>query len=123
MSKTNKPTKEERDAQVQNNPRLRHFVESGDADTASRLISMAYLLFSIAEQYTEEANELIRKHGLYHFNLKYLGNNLIRSFDMYDRQLRTMIVDEEAKTQPCKDYDIFEQVCRRYMNSKETSEP
>lgn len=112
-------TQEEKEKLIATNPRIRRFVESGDSEKASRLISMSYLLFSIAQNYTEEAMDIIEKHHLYHFNLKHLGNSLIRSFDRYNTQLKSMIVDDGAKEQFMTDYDTFEAVCRKYMEERE----
>lgn len=112
-------TKDEKERLVATNKRIRKFVESGDDERAARLTSMAYLLFSIAQNYSEEAMNIIEKHGLYHHNLKYLGNNLCKAFDRYNTQLCSMIVDDDAKKQFVDDFDIFEAVCRKYMNERE----
>lgn len=111
-------TKEERERRINANPRLKRFVDSGDADKASRLLSMAYLLQSIATAYTDEANDIIHKHGLKHFGIKLYSERLSRAFDLYNRQLNSMIIDEDARQNFCMDYENFELVCREFMQGR-----
>ena len=115
-------TKEERDKRVAANPRLKRFVDCGDADRASRLLSMAYLLQSIAIAYTDEANDIIRKHGLMQFAIKMYSERLSKAFDTYNRQIDSMITDEDSRQALCKDFEDFEAVCRRYMASRQDRE-
>ena len=115
-------TKEEREKRIASNPRIKRFVDCGDADKASRLLSMAYLLQSIAISYTDEANTIIRKHGLMQFAIKMYSERLNKAFDMYNRQIDKMITDEDSRIALCEDFEEFEAVCRRYMASREERE-
>lgn len=114
--------KEEREKRIAGNPRIKRFVDCGDADKASRLLSMAYLLQSIAISYTDEANAIIRKHGLLQFAVKMYSERLNKAFDMYNRQIDKMITDEDSRIALCEDFEEFEAVCRCYMASREERE-
>jgi hypothetical protein len=110
-------TKKEREMSKTTHPMVKKFKESGDADRASRLISMAYLLQSIATELTEEANGLIAKYGLYHHNVKYWSNQLSKVFDLYHRQISGMIIDEPTREMFVTDYENFSKVCRDFMHA------
>lgn len=110
-------TKEEIDRKINSNPKIKKFYESKDNDKASRLISMAYLLQSIANEMTEEANSIIAKYGLFHFNIKLHANRLEKAFDLYNRQISSMIVSEDVKRMFCDDYEEFRKICEKYMYS------
>lgn len=114
-------TQEEINRRINSNPKIKKFYESKDNDKASRLISMAYLLQSIANEMTEEANALIEKYGLFHFNIKLHANRLEKAFDMYHRQISSMIRDEEVKRIFCDDYEEFRKLCDKYMYSDKES--
>ena len=107
---------EAREAAMARSPRIKKFVECGDADKASRFISMAYLLQSIATAYTEEANAIIRSHGLLHFNVKLYSQRLEKAFDMY-RQIASMITTEEVRQAFIADYEKFEKICSEFMKN------
>lgn len=100
-----------------NHPSLRKFVESTDNDKVSRHISMAYLLHSIANELTEEANEVLHKYGLVHFSIKYHSNRLQKAFDLYHRQIYNLI-DGGGREAFIKDYEYFREIVESFMNSK-----
>lgn len=100
-----------------NSPSLRKFVESTDNDTVSRHISMAYLLHSIANELTEEANEVLHKYGLVHFSIKYHSNRLQKAFDLYHRQIYNLI-DSEGCEAFIKDYEYVREIVENFMNPK-----
>lgn len=114
-------TQEEIDRRINSNPKIKKFYESKDNDKASRLISMAYMLQSIANEMTAEANALIEKYGLFHFNIKLHANRLEKAFDLYNRQISSMIVSEDVKRMFCDDYEEFRKICDEYMNSDKES--
>lgn len=108
---------EAREVAMARSPRIKRFVECGDADKASRFISMAYLLQSIATAYTEEANAIISSHGLLHFNVKLYSQRLEKAFDMYYRQIASMITTEEVRQAFIADYEKFEKICSDFMKN------
>lgn len=97
-------------------PNYREFIESGDATKAAKLISMAYLVQSIANAYNEDAIELIQKHDLVHKKLKTRIYNLSGAFDLYDKEVSTLIDTEEAKLHLCNDYDYFRAMCDKFLD-------
>ena len=114
-------TEEEIQRKLDRNPTLKRFAESKDNEKCSRLLLMAYLMFSIANEYTEEANDVLRRHNLLHFNIKLWSNRLSQTFDKYHNQMKSMMRGE-AKELFCKDYEEFEQMCRKFMNGDDRGE-
>lgn len=107
-------TDKEIERKLEKSPSLKKFAESEDNEKCSRLLSMAYLMFSIANEYTEEANDILKKHNLLHFNIKLWSSRLSQTFDKYHNQMKSMMRGE-AKELFCEDYEAFERVCRRFM--------
>ena len=103
-------TAEERKAQQMQNPRIRRFVESGDEERAGVLISMAYILMSIANAYTEEANELLDKHNLILYNVKHTANKFTKAFDSYHTILKSMIPSMEEQKDFTEDFTILQEI-------------
>lgn len=103
-------TPEEKKEKMMQNPRVRKFVESGDEERASILISMAYILMSVANAYTEEANELMDKHGLILYNVKHTANKLAKSFDTYHNILKTMLPGRDEKDAFVEDFSILQEI-------------
>lgn len=101
---------------LEKKPNLKAFMESEDNDKACRLISMAYLLHSIANSFTDEANDLMRKYGVWHHDIKYHGNNLVKAFDCYNRTITKLIIGERGREAFVADFEAFEPVCRKYMD-------
>ena len=108
---------------IEKSPNIKRFLESGANEKACKLVSMAYLLHSIANSLTDEANEVMGKYGLYHFEIKYHGNNLVKAFDCYNRAITKLIIDEESRWEFVRDFEAFEKICRDFMNlDKEKTE-
>ncbi len=97
-------------------PDYRSFVDSGDSQKCARLISMAYLLHSIANCYHEEANDIMQKHGLVHKKIKTRATNLMTSFDLYDKEVFQLLDKKEAQSHFCDDYDYFKSVCDKFAH-------
>lgn len=109
-------TPEEIQRKIDNNPPLKRFTESEDNRKESKLISMAYLMNSIANSFTEEANDIIAQYGLFHFNIKLYSNRLMQAFDLYHRQINSMIPDNESKINFCEDFEDFKVISEKFMN-------
>lgn len=67
----------------------KRFVESGDNDMAERYILHGYILTTMGIYMIEEANELMRKHGLMHRGLKLTCNDFSGAFDKHNRIMKT----------------------------------
>lgn len=104
---------------MENDPKFRAFIDSGNSNRVARYVSMAYLISSIANEYFEGAVELMGKYDLVHKKIKTTSNNLTQSFDSFDKAISQLINTQDAKLQLCSDYGIFKAVCDRYMNADE----
>lgn len=92
--------------------------ESGDLDAAAKLMSMAYLTFTVANQYAEQSNDLLEKHGLLVKRLKTAVNNLMQSFDAYDKVMQGLIGGNQgALRQLCFDSDTLSDLLDAFMTN------
>lgn len=94
--------------------------DSGDLDRAARLISMAYITFTEANNYVERANDLLTPYGLVQKKIKTTVNNLTQSFDAYNKNMASIIDTKAAQDQLCNDSDIFQQVLDAFMSGNLT---
>ena len=98
---------------------LRHIEEansSGALDRAAKLYSMAYLTFTIANTYVEEANDQLQPYGLVQKKVKTSVNNLMQSFDAYDNMMQSLIGgDQGALRQLCFDSDTLREMLDAFM--------
>ena len=91
---------------------------NGTLDRAAKLFSMAYVTFSRANAYAEEANSLLEPYGVVHKRLKTAVNNLMQSFDAYDQVMQTMIHgDKGALRQLCFDSDTLRELLDAFMEN------
>lgn len=102
---------------MEQDPNLRNFIESGDSKRVSVLLSMGYLVQSVANAYNEEAIDIMEKHGLVHKKIKTKINNLTQSFDAYDKAVFSLIDSKEARENLLEDYDTFRGLCDKFMNA------
>lgn len=61
------------------------FSGSDDEKRASALVTMAYITFSIANAYQEEASDILKEYGRYTFDTKREGENVVKAFDRYHK--------------------------------------
>lgn len=97
-------------------PYYKAFVESGNEHRVAKLIAMAYILQSVANEYSEEAADLMAQYGLMHKKIKTTSNNLTQSFDAFNNVLSSLIEDDDARLQLCDDYDQFKKFCDEFLN-------
>lgn len=102
-------------------PGYKAFVESGTEHRVAKLIAMAYIIQSVANEYSEEAADLMAQYGLKHGKIKTTTENLSRSFDTFNNVLSSLIGNEEARLQLCDDYDQFKQFCDEFLEDGEES--
>lgn len=95
--------------------------DNGDLDRCAKLLSMAYLGFTKANQYAEEAVSLMEQYGVIHKKAKTAANNLMQSFDAFDKVMGDMLRNggssdvEEAYRQLCQDDIFFGELMDAYM--------
>ena len=91
--------------------------ESGDLDRAAKRLSMAYLLFTCAQNYAESATDLLEKYDLVHKKVKTTSNNLMQSFDAYNNVMSSMLNgDHGALKQLCFDSTMFTDIMNALMD-------
>lgn len=100
-----------------NDANYKKFIESGDSDKVARYLSMGYLVQSVANAYNEDAIDLMEKYDLVHKKIKTTANNLMQSFDVYDKTISSLIDNKEARLQLLCDYDILRETCDKFMNA------
>lgn len=103
-------------AAMKADPHYRSFVLSGDSTRVSVLVSMTYLMQSVANGYAEEAIALMEKHHMVLSKIKTTANNLAQSFNAFDKCCFSLIKTHEAQNILCHDYDNFQAICDHFMN-------
>ncbi len=89
---------------------------NGTLDVAAKLLSMAYLTFSRANAYVEEANAMLEPYGVVHKKVKTTVNNLMQSFDAYDKVMQGLLGgDKDANRQFCFDSDTLSELLDAFM--------
>ncbi len=89
---------------------------NGTLDVAAKLLSMAYLTFSRANAYVEEANAMPETYGVVHKKVKTTVNNLMQSFDAYDKVMQGLLGgDKDANRQFCFDSDTLSELLDAFM--------
>lgn len=105
-----------RAAEADHSRRLQQAKDSGDLDRAARLLSMAYITFTEANNYVERANTLLEKHDMVHKKVKTTVNNFTQSFDSYDKVMQSLIGGNKAALrQFCDDSDVFRELLDAFM--------
>ncbi len=102
---------------MEQDPNFRKFIDSGDSAKVSRLVSMAYLMGTVFQGYSEDAIDIMEKYKLVHKKIKTTSNNLVQSFDVYDKAVSALINTQDAKLQLCNDWEIFQETCDKFMNA------
>ena len=93
--------------------------ENGTLDVAAKLLSMAYLTFSRANAYVEEANAMLEPYDMMHKKVKTTVNNLMQSFDAYDKVMQGLIGGNQgALRQLCFDSDTLSDLLDAFMTNK-----
>lgn len=98
-------------------PDIEGYIASGENVRVARLISMGYLMYTIANAYNEEAFEILQKYGLMHKKVKTRCCNLAVAFDLFDKEIFSLIKEPDAQMRLCNDYDYFKSVCDKFMNA------
>lgn len=74
---------------------IEEFRASGDADIAAQKLSMAYLLMTMGNHYAEESVGLMYKHHIVRTKVKTTTNNLLQSFEAWNKEMASMIGKRE----------------------------
>lgn len=90
--------------------KIREFTESGTEARLSCMMGMAYEVFTIGNAYIEEVVETMRQYGFTDSKMKTLANNLMQSFDAFDKYMIAMHEGEKTREQLCDNVDVLREV-------------
>lgn len=102
---------------------IKRAIEDGSIERLNILLSAAHILNCAANQYAEEAADLMAEKGLLLGRLKQLHNNFIRSADMYFREFAGMVFNEQTKMAMFNDMDGFDKVFREWSKIEREWKP
>lgn len=90
--------------------KIREFTESGTEARLSCMMDMVYEVFTIGNAYIEEVVETMRQYGFTDSKMKTLANNLMQSFDAFDKYMIAMHEGEQTREQLCDNVDVLREV-------------
>jgi predicted nucleic acid-binding Zn-ribbon protein len=90
--------------------------DNGDLDRCSKLLSMAYQVFTQANSFAEEAVSIMEQYGVVRKKIKTTANNLMQSFDAYDKVMSSMLGTKESREQLCGNFDLLQEFLNEFMN-------
>lgn len=102
---------------------IKNAIENGSVERLNILLSAAHILNCAANQYAEEAADLMAENGLLLGRLKQLHNNFIRSADMYFREFAGMVFNDQTKMAMFSDMESFDKVFREWSKIEKDWEP
>lgn len=97
--------------------------KNGSIERLNVLLSASHILNCTANQYVDEASELMEKNGLMFGRLKQLHRNFVKSADMYFREFASMVSTEESKMDMFSDMDSFDNVFRQWSKIEKNWQP
>ena len=99
------------------------FRDSGDMDRAAKHLCIAYQLFTLANEHAESAYDIAAKYGLGIKKIKTTANNLMQSFDAYEKVMNDIVHNgddpENAYDGFAFDNQILSEVIQAYLSNKE----
>lgn len=96
--------------------RIQEMRDNGTFDRAAKLYSMSYLTFSQANCYNEQANDILKQYNMVQGKIKTAVNNLMQSFDAYNKVMSSLIGDNKAAlNQLCFDSDTLNDMLDAFM--------
>lgn len=97
---------------------VKEMEESGELKHLGELLAMAHQLFSIGNEMVEEVHGVIERRGLNYGKIKTMANNMMQSFDAYDKVFAAMMHgDKEAWEQVCQDNELLSEVVDALMTN------
>ena len=102
--------------------KIREFTESGTEARLSCMMDMSYEVFTIGNAYIEEVVETMRQYGFTDSKMKTLANNLMQSFDAFDKYMIAMHEGEKTREQLCDNVDVLREVIDALCEHKVTVE-
>ena len=102
---------------------IKRAIANGSVERLNVLLSAAHILNCAANQYAEEAADLMAENGLLLGRLKQLHNNFIKSADMYFREFAGMVFNDQTKMAMFTDMESFDKVFREWSKIEKDWEP
>ena len=102
---------------------IKNAIENGSVERMNILLSAAHILNCLANQYAEEASDLMFENGLLLGRLKMLHNNFVKSADMYFREFAGMIFNESTKMNMFADMESLDEAFRVWSKIPKEWEP
>ena len=102
---------------------IKNAIANGTIERLNVLLSAAHILNCAANQYAEEAADLMLENGLLLGRLKQLHNNFLRSADMYFREFAGMVFNDQTKMAMFQDMESFDKVFREWSKIEKEWEP
>ena len=101
---------------------IEDFRTSGDADIAAKKLSMAYLLITMGNHYAEESVALMYKHHIVRTKVKITSNNLMQSFEAWNKEMSSMIGKPENANLFCNDTSLLTEILDTFLTDHITVE-
>ena len=101
---------------------IEEFRTSGDADIAAQKLSMAYLLMTLGNSYAEECVDLMYKHHIVRTKVKTTSNNLMQSFDAWNKEMSSMIGKPQNANLFCNDTSLLNEILDTFLTDHITVE-
>ena len=97
---------------------VKEMESSGELHRLGENLAMAHQLFSVGNALVEEVHRVVEEKGISYGKMKTLANNLMQSFDAYDKVFAAMMHgDNEAWEQVCRDNELLTEVIEALMHN------
>lgn len=97
---------------------VKEMESSGELHRLGENLAMAHQLFSVGNALVEEVHRVVEEKGISYGKMKTLANNLMQSFDAYDKVFAAMMHgDNEAWSQVCRDNELLTEVIDALMHN------
>lgn len=102
---------------------IKNAIENGSVERLNILLSAAHILNCAANQYAEEAADLMLCNGLLLGRLKQLHNNFVKAADAYFREFAGMVFNDQTKMAMFQDMESFDKVFREWSKIEKEWKP
>ena len=97
---------------------VKEMESSGELHRLGANLAMAHQLFSVGNALVEEVHRVVEDKGISYGKMKTLANNLMQSFNAYDKVFAAMMHgDKEAWAQVCQDNELLSEVVDALMTN------
>lgn len=86
---------------------VEEFRKSRDSRDAAAALSASYLLYTVANEYAESCMEIMGRYHLNRKKVKTAANNLFQAFEVFNKELSSMVTDNGAL---CNDSSLLAEI-------------